>query len=394
MIRINKTTRQFILLCIAITYLLTGNMLAIFSTGFPFRDYLRCLLAIWGIAVIIETIDFRKITVKNITFPLLFLGILIIPTTAWFYCVNVSFRWMLLQIGDALTWIGVFVIAYRIGLQDPQMIKKAAPFLACSIALYAALFTQVKIFSAGQGIPLISTAYYTLFFLPFALASKQKTIKWGGIFLVLYTILLSMKRTGFIAFIAGIVVFIIAQYKATPKKSLRRVFALLSGVIMILVIYFFIAQNTQGSYSVLDRLAATGDADSEGRTDVWKITLDMIRHSDSIQWLFGHGFDTVLENSPLKLSAHNDFLEVIYDYGLCGLALYLAFYKRLWSGFVKLYRKKSDLAAPMCMTFAVVIVVSLFSHLIIFPTYFLGFCLFWGLAMGSIDAKESNSLRY
>ena len=108
----------------------------------------------------------------------------------------------------------------------------------------------------------------------------------------------------------------------------------------------------------------------------------------------GHGFDTVLENSPLQLSAHCDFLEVLYDYGICGMILYLAFYRRLWSGFIKLYRQGSELAAPMGFTFIVAFVVSLFSHLVIFPTYFLGFCLFWGLAMGSVDSTEKNTLRY
>ena len=177
---IRKTTRDFVLLCIAITYILTGNMLAVFSTGFPFRDYLRLILATWGIITLFRMIDVRRIAIKNILTPLLFLTFLIIPTTVLFYGLKTDFTWTVLQVGDALAWIGVFSIAYRVGLQYPGMIKKAAPVLACSIIIYAALFTQVKLFSAGRGIPLISTAYYTLFFLPFALLSDKKVIKWGG----------------------------------------------------------------------------------------------------------------------------------------------------------------------------------------------------------------------
>lgn len=391
---IRKTTRDFVLLCIAITYILTGNMLSIFSTGFPFRDYLRLILAAWGIITLFRMIDVRKIAIKNILTPLLFLTFLIIPTTVLFYGLKTNFEWTVLQVGDALAWIGVFSIAYRVGLQYPGMIKKAAPVLACSIIIYAALFTQVKLFSAGRGIPLISTAYYTLFFLPFALLSEKKVIKWGGTVLVLYTLLLCMKRTGFIAFVVGIVIYILVEYRSAPKGSQKRAFVLLGGLLALTAMYFFIMENTRGTFSVIDRLLSTGQTSNEGREDVWPVVISMIRYSDIIALIFGHGFDTVIENSPLALSAHCDFLEVIYDYGVSGLLLYLTFYKRLWNGFIKMYRQGSELAAPMSFTFVTAFVVSLFSHLIIFPTYFLGFCLFWGLAMGSVDSEEANSLRY
>lgn len=391
---IRKTTRDFVLLCIAITYILTGNMLAVFSTGFPFRDYLRLILATWGIITLFRMIDVRRIAIKNILTPLLFLTFLIIPTTVLFYGLKTDFTWTVLQVGDALAWIGVFSIAYRVGLQYPGMIKKAASVLACSIIIYAALFTQVKLFSAGRGIPLISTAYYTLFFLPFALLSDKKVIKWGGTVLVLYTLLLCMKRTGFIAFVAGIVIYILVEYRSAPKGSKKRAFVLLGGLLALTAMYFFIMENTRGTFSVIDRLLSTGQTSNEGREDVWPVVISMIRHSDIIALIFGHGFDTVIENSPLALSAHCDFLEVIYDYGVSGLLLYLTFYKRLWNGFIKMYRQGSELAAPMSFTFVTAFVVSLFSHLIIFPTYFLGFCLFWGLAMGSVDSEEANLLRY
>ena len=391
---IRKTTRDFVLLCIAITYILTGNMLSVFSTGFPFRDYLRLILAAWGIITLFRMIDVRRIAIKNILTPLLFLTFLIIPTTVLFYGLKTDFTWTVLQVGDALAWIGVFSIAYRVGLQYPGMIKKAAPVLACSIIIYAALFTQVKLFSAGRGIPLISTAYYTLFFLPFALLSEKKVIKWGGTVLVLYTLLLCMKRTGFIAFVVGIVIYILVEYRSAPKGSKKRAFVLLGGLLALTAMYFFIMENTRGTFSVIDRLLSTGQTSNEGREDVWPVVISMIRYSDIIALIFGHGFDTVIENSPLALSAHCDFLEVIYDYGVSGLLLYLTFYKRLWNGFIKMYRQGSELAAPMSFTFVTAFVVSLFSHLIIFPTYFLGFCLFWGLAMGSVDSEEANSLRY
>lgn len=396
MLKMSRTTRDIVLLCIMIVYLLTGNMLSVFSTGFPFRDYLRVILAVWGSIVLFETIDIRRIEMGNVLSQLLFFLFLVIPITFGFYFIryNLNAKWAFFQVCDALVWVSVFTIAYRVGLKEPDMIRKISPIMACSIVVYAALFTQVKIFSAGRGIPLVSTAYYTLFFLPFAFLSKNKIIKWGGTVLVLYTLLLCMKRTGFIAFIAGIAVYYLIEFKSAPKGSWKRLIVVLGGLVAFVAIYFFIMQNTRGTYSVIDRLLSTGQTSNEGREEVWPATINMIKHSNILEWIFGHGFDTVIEDSPLQLSAHCDFLEVIYDYGVCGMILYIGFYKRLWKGFVKLYRSGSELAAPMGFTFVVSFVVSLFSHLIIFPTYFLGFCLFWGLTMGAVDSKEENTLRY
>ena len=125
---------------------------------------------------------------------------------------------------------------------------------------------------------------------------------------MLYTLLLCMKRTGFIAFVAGIVVYILVEYRSAPKGSKKRAFVLLGGLLALTAMYFFIMENTRGTFSVIDRLLSTGQTSNEGREDVWPVVISMIRHSDIIALIFGHGFDTVIENSPLALSAHCDFL--------------------------------------------------------------------------------------
>ena len=39
-----------------------------------------------------------------------------------------------------------------------------------------------------------------------------------------------------------------------------------------------------------------------------------------MDFVIGHGYGGVLKNSPLACSAHNDYLEFLYDYGVIGLA--------------------------------------------------------------------------
>ena len=122
----------------------------------------------------------------------------------------------------------------------------------------------------------------------------------------------------------------------------------------------------------------------------------MILRSDVIQLLFGHGFNAVYGDSILQLSAHNDILETIYDYGFLGLMLYFGFYKRLFTGLKEVRNQKPDFAAPLAVSIVITVPMTLFAHLIIYPTHFLAVCLFWGMLMGSVDANNEKSkyLRY
>ena len=54
------------------------------------------------------------------------------------------------------------------------------------------------------------------------------------------------------------------------------------------------------------------DTGGSGRDKVWKKTCEMIAESDFPYFIMGHGYNQVVQDSPLKLSAHNDFLEIIY----------------------------------------------------------------------------------
>lgn len=145
-----------------------------------------------------------------------------------------------------------------------------------------------------------------------------------------------------------------------------------------------------GHFITVDRLNNIGNDGGSGRLDVWKYTWGMIKNSNFFSLLFGHGFNAVYNHSNLKLSAHTDVLEVIYDYGMIGSVVYLTFIRSIFSTFkyVKFYRK--DLVPAYATSLVLFTSVSILSHLIIFPTYFLYLCLFWGLVIGNIDYCNST----
>lgn len=121
------------------------------------------------------------------------------------------------------------------------------------------------------------------------------------------------------------------------------------------------------------------ESDNSGRKAIWATTSLMIVTSPAEKFIVGHGFNGVRENSFLEISAHNDFLEIIYDYGLIIFALYIC----LWIHVVRrcyfLYRNKSSLFLPYAVSLSILFVLSMVSQLLPYATYFNYLVMFWGM---------------
>ena len=102
------------------------------------------------------------------------------------------------------------------------------------------------------------------------------------------------------------------------------------------------------------------------------------------------GFDTVKgKDITMALSAHNDFLEVLYDFGAIGFIFYVLIHLSLIKWTLRLFRARSELAFPVLISYVCFIVMSMVSHLILYPTYFGLLTAFWAYA----ECKD-NELQY
>lgn len=380
-------SKSFIILVVMLSYLFIGNMRAVYSVAFPYRDQIKLLIAGIGCIIMVHFLLTHKVKAKNVLLICFLFTLFMIIPTFYLYYSTVSFTYAILQTGEALVWIGVLSCTYCIGIKNKLFIEDTK-WLACFVPIYAYLFLGVKQFSAGTGIALISTAYYTLFLLPFVFLLKNKIVKWIFVLIIFSTILLSVKRTGFIAFVLCLVLYFYCniKYRDKEKYGRKKMWLIVGMLIAFVGLYVFFEYYTAShSIAIVERLQSMNEDGGSGRTDVWIYTLGMIKQSDFISLIFGHGFNAVYQNSGLHLSAHTDILEVIYDYGVIGFGIYIAFIMRLFKYWNYIKRKRKDLAASYAASLVLFICMSLFAHLIIYPTHFLLLCLFWGLVMGNID---------
>ena len=184
-----------------------------------------------------------------------------------------------------------------------------------------------------------------LIFLPIILSIRNKYLK--GIFLtmILYWSITSAKRTSLLCIGLAIIFLIIANISNVSGKTFVRFIAVLA--VGVAVAYF--AYNKYPEFAlqtdyIIERFKDPKDNDSNReRIDMYAGTYSAYSSSLIIEQLFGHGYMAVV-NDLYGRPTHNDIMEILYDYGLIALAIYLIFIIKLFiRGFRSFWSNKQNI---------------------------------------------------
>lgn len=84
-----------------------------------------------------------------------------------------------------------------------------------------------------------------------------------------------------------------------------------------------------------------------GRDNIWNTIIAGFNRSDFMAQMFGHGNTGILNWLPrlgLPGNAHNTWLEILYNYGILGVLVYLSFYIYLFKMYFRMRRDKYEYA--------------------------------------------------
>lgn len=230
----------------------------------------------------------------------------------------------------------------------------------------------------------MGTAYWILFLLPVLLYTPHKWLRYAGVVLVGAVLFASFKRGGIMAFGLGLFAYLLVKEVFIGRKISKLMYFVIALIALAAV--FLVVDNALDNLFT-ERFLSIKDDGGSGRDQVWATTWQMIQQSDFENLLFGHGYKSVLTDSPLGLSAHNDFLECIYDFGLFGSLFYLMLHISLIRQIFRNIRLRNSEAAIMAFTYTFFLVLSLISHVLIFPWF-----AFMGLSWGIGCASERKAL--
>ena len=140
--------------------------------------------------------------------------------------------------------------------------------------------------------------------------------RWIMIVIVSLCAITALKRSGIIIMSISVILLYYSDFfrrKCLHPKSLFAAILVIAG---IFTVYQYKAESIYDISKRFEMIKADG---GNGRDMIYEDVINRYRSEDLIQQVIGKGFDSVKgKDTTIALSAHNDFLEVLYDFGaLC-----------------------------------------------------------------------------
>jgi O-antigen ligase len=178
-------------------------------------------------------------------------------------------------------------------------------------------------------------AFMFVALIPFVfLLKKYKLISVVLLGIILMYIIMGNKRGAIITAALGTIIFAYYQFQTIEKRNRLRGFLVI--LIFVILLGYFAYYTYLNNEYLMNRMALISEGNSSGRDIIYGTIFNAWWNSNSI-WniLFGYGFA-----GSLKLTggsyAHNDWLELLSNFGLLGVSVYLY----LFSATVKYIRNK------------------------------------------------------
>lgn len=226
----------------------------------------------------------------------------------------------------------------------------------------------------------INSIYWPLFLIPLVINSNNKRISYLLPLLIL--IIFSTKRAPLIAIV--MISINIALFYIIKLNLKSIILLILSGAIFFGSI-IKITENVE--LNATDRILET-EVENEPRFIFILDSYERYIAKDITKKIFGSGYrSTAIDRGGiLSKTTHNDFLEIIYSYGIFGFIIFLWVLLRITPSFSQISQLNKKEKVLLYNSFILFLMISLVSHLTLYPSYFLTILFIWS----GINAKSQN----
>ena len=337
------------------------------------RSTVSVQLMLTIICIFIILFNNRKIYINRIIIIGIILSTIITLACIFDSEVNIYFINIL---GEAFLWILVIIVMYIFTTKEKKKNILILISLFCLAIIYNFL---ISLEDYGKWLNnkdyTMTNIYYILCFLPFIIDINNKWLKRILTILIFCCVILSFKRSAIV--ISIIIIFTMISMHLKNKKNRKALLIFIIIFIIIVILILFKQINIQSIY--LAWIERFNDPNTRGLIllDVWNLQIK----SSFFEWIFGHGYNAVMNDVGYGLSAHNDYLEILYDYGLIAFTLFLILIISMIKYCNRLKKCNSRYYNGMVISLEIFIVASIPSHMYTYSTYFIILSLYWGYCM-------------
>ena len=185
-----------------------------------------------------------------------------------------------------------------------------------------------------------------LMLLPLLFCVKKRVVSLVLFCVCLFFLIAGAKRGNILAAVIPSILFLWMLFKENKKN----VFKISVLIIAVAAIAVWAKDLILSNDYLLRRYEQTLEGNTSGRDVIYSTMWNMWYGTDNIvNLLFGYGYNGTFLYSPMHTFAHNDWLEILVDFGLLGVLLYAA----LFISFVRLC-SKLDKGYPRIVCLAIV----------------------------------------
>lgn len=210
----------------------------------------------------------------------------------------------------------------------------------------------------------LGSSYYSLYMLPLVLIYPSKIGKTCWTIIISLAVFSSVKRGGVLALALAMLAYIITNQLVSKQGKFTKI--IIGFCVLTAFIAIFAYIGTMGDNNIFERFESIQEDNGSGRTDVWNEAWRLINNQGVFTYFVGNGFNTVVHNSRYVLSAHNDYLEAWFDFGLIGMTLYIISLLLLFKDIFKCLKAKKEYAPAMSVLGVLVVVLTMISHIAIY----------------------------
>lgn len=371
------------------------------------------LLFAWSVCVcMLNLITDEEVTIMGISnnyflVPLLMCNIAIIAINGFQYprggISSIIFTWMIIvSLVTALNaanivfdlikvnlWPTTYFASYLLCEKDSLFFKKIIyTFFVIFIlgTVYFIVGKEIQDAMSNRGLMTSANSVFCVItVLPFILLFKNKGVSIAAIIVTFLCVIFSNKRSVTIAFAVALLPTLYNLFSGIKSKGRRKLIVILLCIVAIGSFYYL--GNTYLGGRIFDRFQGIEDDGGSGRVDIWNYVLNAFYASDIIQQFWGHGHYAVSMLGDAS-AAHNDFLQVLYDYGIVVLFVYLSLHIAIIKKALMLRRMQSSLFASYYFFIVIFIVMSWVSILIPQQRYIIYMSIL--MAYTEVETSKSN----
>ncbi|KKO91164.1 hypothetical protein AAW12_11580 [Sphingobacterium sp. Ag1] len=282
-----------------------------------------------------------------------------------------------------------FVLIYRYGIvlgnvkEDFKVFNRAITIIIIILLIqyigtYYLKFGSISVVSNDA-------IFSIVVFIPFLFLFEKKRLRLLLTVVIMICTVMSQKRSAILVVNFSILLALILYYSERSKARL-----IFIGLFLALLAFNFLneIENIGFVDSVLHRFENSSD---NGRNEINEELLGKISKRDGIETFFGLGYAATIRD--IGIPSHNDFLEILYDYGIIALIIYIVSLMYLGLKAIFWYKRREEyLEYYICYLVAFIMLIGLSTvNYMIYSVYNMVLFLAIGISYSKILLRIKHS---